>query len=397
MGKKRPTRVQDTVIFKVSLLSISLFLIMAPAVSPALPLMYKAFPGVDQAGVEILVTIPNLGIIIGLIISPFLIAAIGEKATVLAGLIGTLLTGTFPMYVSAYIPILISRLLIGVSIGLYNSLALSLIPRFYRDDKGELATMVGFQNVTGSLGAAIASFLISWLITISWHAAFAVFFLVIPVFIVFTLFVPLPKDKNQEQGSAQPKKKQHITSEIVLIAVLMFLFYLFYMPVSYKLPAFVIAEHLGSISNVSTLTGVFNLISIPIGASFGFFFKRLHDKLFPLGCATIALGFFITTFSVNFAMLIVGTLIIGIGFGSTTPYLYNWLDLAAPKDSVNLATTIVLIVVNIGCGISPMVINVMSSDPKQDLLISACFFALGTIYGLIHYFHVRKSTVNIII
>ena len=117
---KKAKRTQDHLIFKISLLSISIFLMMAPAISPALPLMYHAFPGVDQAGVETLATIPNIGIVIGLLISPFLIRFIGEKATILTGLVVTLLSGTFPMYATAYTPILISRFLIGAGIGLFN-------------------------------------------------------------------------------------------------------------------------------------------------------------------------------------------------------------------------------------------------------------------------------------
>ncbi len=152
MNEKNP---QDHVIFKISLLSISIFLMMAPAIAPALPLMYHAFPGIDKAGVEMLSTIPNIGIVIGLLISPFLIKLMGEKPTTITGLVITLLAGTFPMYATAYTPILISRFLIGAGIGLFNSLAVSLIPQFYSSNEEKLATMVGYQNVMGSLGAAL--------------------------------------------------------------------------------------------------------------------------------------------------------------------------------------------------------------------------------------------------
>lgn len=202
--------IQDHLIFKISLLSISIFLMMAPAIAPALPLMYNAFPGV-----EMLSTIPNIGIVIGLFVSPFLIKFIGEKATIIVGLLITLIAGTFPMYMTAYSPILVSRFLIGAGIGLFNSLAVSLIPQFYGNDEDKLATMVGFQNVMGSLGAAIASFLISWLLTISWHAAFAIYFLVIPVLILFTIFVPLPSSrisKKNTQTANKPKEKQTINA-----------------------------------------------------------------------------------------------------------------------------------------------------------------------------------------
>lgn len=135
---------------------------MAPAISPALPLMYNAFPGVDRGGVETLATIPNIGIVTGLLISPFLIRLVGEKATIITGLIVTLLAGTFPMYATAYTPILVSRFLIGAGIGLFNSLAVSLIPEFYSREEEELASMIGFQNVMGSVGAAAAHQLVSW-------------------------------------------------------------------------------------------------------------------------------------------------------------------------------------------------------------------------------------------
>lgn len=382
----------DHILFKISLLSISIFLMMAPAIAPALPLMYHAFPGVDKAGVEMLSTIPNIGIVIGLLISPFLIKFIGEKPTIIMGLLTTLLAGTFPMYATAYMPILISRFLIGAGIGLFNSLAVSLIPQFYSNNEEKLATMVGYQNVMGSLGAAVASFLISWLLTISWHAAFAIYFLVIPVLILFVLFVPLPSSKQplNKQGAAR-KEKQTINKKVILISILMFFIFLFYMPMSFKIPALVVQEKLGTVSEVSALTGVLNLVGIPIGASFGFFFKRLHDKIFPLGFSLVALGFFLIALAGNFLMLSAGCLILGVGFGLGVPYMYNWLDWSAPENSINLATTIVLVLVNIGCAISPMIINAITPSAKIGLLISAIFFTCFSLYAVLHYLRVHKK------
>lgn len=235
--KKAP---EKQVIFKISLLSISLFLMMAPQISSALPLMYKAFPGVNQAAVQTLSTIPNFGIVLGLVISPFLVKFLGEKVTILTGLLLTLISGVFPMFASAYTPILISRFLIGLGIGTFNSLAVSLIPEFYSQDEEEMATMIGYQNVMSSIGAALSSFLVSYLVTISWHAAFAIYFLVIPALILFTLFVPLKKQPVvTSQHEARPK--QSINSKVILIAGLMFAIFAFYMPMAYELPSLIVS------------------------------------------------------------------------------------------------------------------------------------------------------------
>lgn len=388
MSKRRK---QDTLIFKIALLSISMFCTMAPAISPALPLMYNAFPGVSKAEVETLTTIPNIGIVIGLLFSPFLIKLIGQKMTVLVGLIVTLVAGTFPMYVNQYLPILISRFIIGGGIGLFNSLAVSLIPQFYSNDEEELATMIGYQGVMGGIGNAVVSFLLTWLLMINWHAAFSIYLLIIPSLILFAIFVSMPKEQKNNKKSNKLKVKQHLNREVALISILMFLLLIFYMPVSFKMPALVVQEKLGIISQLSTLSGILSIVGIPIGASFGFLFKKLHDKIFPIGFAIVTVGFLLIALASNFEILAVGNFVAGVGSGMGLPYMYNWLDWAAPKDSVNLATTIVLVLVNVGCFISPTIINAITSSPRGTFLVSAGFFGLFTIYAIFHYARVHNK------
>ena len=385
--------VKERISFKISLLSISLFLMIAPQISAALPLMYDAFPGVSQSGVETLATVPNFGIMVGLFISPFLIRILGQKSTVLTGLVITLLAGTFPMYATAFTPILISRFLLGAGIGLFNSLAVSLIPQFYDDNEEERATMLGFQNVMSSIGAAVSSFLLGYLVTISWHAAFVIYFLVVPALILFALFVPLKKE-NTQVAQSSTHQKQSINGKVILIAILMFFIFMFYLPMSYKLPNMIIENGIGTSSTAAMVAGFSTLVGIPVGASFGFFFKKLRDKIFLLGFLLVTLGFFIIAVSHNLASLLLAVLISGIGFGFAVPYMYNWLGWAAPQNSVNLATTVVLVMVNVGCFVSPTIMGVLSSflgsAASDTLLVSAIGFACITVYAVAHYVRVHN-------
>ena len=71
-------------IFKATLLAISLFIMMPSVISPALPLMEKAFTMSWSSSspavlIELLTTIPNFGEIFGLLINPFLVKKIGRK------------------------------------------------------------------------------------------------------------------------------------------------------------------------------------------------------------------------------------------------------------------------------------------------------------------------------
>ncbi len=394
---------QDRFIFKASLLSISLFLMMAPQIASALPLMYHAFKGVQAAGVQTLSTIPNFGIVAGLLVSPFMVRWFHEKATIIIGLLVTLIARTFPMYASAYVPILISRFLIGLGIGLFNSLAVSLIPQFYKRDEDELARMIGYQNVMGSVGAAIASFLVSYLVTISWHAAFAIYLLVIPVLILFALFVPLPHAAAARQTNQTETKatgSHQINRPVVVISILMFLVFTFYMPFSYELPSLIVNEGLGNASTAALIAGLSTLVSIPIGASFGFFFKRLHDRIFPLGFGLVAAGFLLIAVATNIIFLFIAVVILGFGFGLGVPYLYNWLDWAAPEQSLNLATTIVLVLVNIGCFVSPTIMDALAGavghgTPRGMMVLSGAAFICIAIYAVGHYLHVHRTQANV--
>lgn len=388
----------QSLLFKISLLSISLFLMMAPQISAALPLMYNEFAGVGKAGVETLSTIPNFGIILGLVISPLFIRWIGQKFTVILGLLVTLFAGTLPIYVSAYMVILLSRLFLGVGIGLFNSLAVSLIPQFFKEDEEELATMLGFQNVMGAVGAAISSFLVGYLVTLSWHAAFAIYLLVIPALILFSLFIPNDRANHvQAEQVAHPNNK--VNGKVILIAGLMLVIFVFFMPMAYKLPILITQEGLGNLTQAALLAGISSLLGIPLGASFGYFFKILHDKIFPLGFILLASGFAILTIAPNLIVVFIGMVLLGFGSGLAIPYMYNWLAWAAPEKSMNLATTIVLVMVNIGCFLSPYIINTLTAffgndSPRMTMFASTLAFIALAVYAIAHYIRVHRVSVS---
>ncbi|AEB07565.1 major facilitator superfamily MFS_1 [Coriobacterium glomerans PW2] len=394
-------RLQQTFIFKVSLLSISLFLSMAPQISSALPLMYGAFPGIDQAGVETLATIPNFGIMAGLLISPQLARLIGKKLTIVLGLVIGLIAGTVPMATDSYILILITRFLLGAGIGLFNSLAVSLIPQFYLEDKNELATMIGYQNVMGGVGAALASLLVSHLVVISWHAAFGIYLLFIPSLVAFTMFVPLKSHaRHPDEDASRPgdfeKHPRRINASVIEIAVLMFLIFVFFMPMSFRLPNLVVSEGIGTASQIALVGAGTTLVGIPVGMAYGFLFKHLREVLFPLGFGLTTLGFLAVATAPDLAFLIVAVLVVGVGFGLAVPYVYTWLDQVAPQESINFATTVILVLVNLGCFVSPMLISAISSfigirGPRAEMLISVVAFAAMFIYAVKHVVNARAT------
>lgn len=382
-------------LFKVALLSISLLLMIAPQISSVLPLMYSSFPDVSRAAVETLSTIPNIGIVVGLVLSPFLIKLLGTKTTVITGLIIALLAGTYPMYATGYTLILVSRFLLGAGIGLFNSLAVSLLSKFYEGD--ELSTMLGFQNSMGSVGAAIFSFCVGILAVNGWHATFAIYLAALPILLLFGFVVKLP-DQQQTDSANQPANQEEnkINASVIEIAIVMFFMYVFFMPMSFKLPQLATSQKIANVSQIAFVSSVVTLIGIPVGMCYGFLKKKLHDLILPIGLLLQVAGLLAIAYAVNLPMLFVAVIVLGAGFGLSVPYIFNWLDEAAPKNSVNFATTITLILVNIGCAVSPTIINWLgatlgSGTPRSDMTMAGIGMAILFCYSIVHYLQIKKQ------
>ncbi len=345
-------------IFKISLLSMSLLLMLAPTIAPALPMMISDFPEQSKSSVELLLTVPNFGIILALFVSPFFIKFTGKKVTVIIGLILALLSGALPIFTQQFTLIFISRFMFGFGIGLFNSLAVSLLADYYEGD--DLSTMMGFQAMTGAIGAAGASFAVSFLITKGWQASFSIYLIILPVLILFALFVPIKKETSIT-SEKQPKEKQVINSQIWSLVLIVFGLFTCYMVIPVKLPELVLSKGLGSMSSVSIITGISTLVGIPIGMMYGKIHQALKDKVLIIGLTLIPLGLAIVCFSPYLFLVALGVMVSGIGFGLSLPFIYTEVARVSPSQSVNLAYTYILISTNIGVFASPLILNTLGS------------------------------------
>ena len=112
-------------ILKLTILSISLMLSAASAISVTLPMIKNQFPDIAPATVESLVTIPSFTMLIFILLSSFIVKGIGKKKTVMLGLTLAFVGGVIPVFVTNFSVIYISRFILGAGTGIYNSLAVS--------------------------------------------------------------------------------------------------------------------------------------------------------------------------------------------------------------------------------------------------------------------------------
>lgn len=374
-------------IFKCALLSISMLLMAAPNIAAAIPLMSKTFTAQSASAIETISTIPNLGIIVGIFISSILTNFLSQKRTVLFGLMIAFICGIIPAFSNNYYLVLGSRLIFGFGIGLFNSLAISMISDFYSGD--ELSTMMGFQNAINSLGSSILSFLVGYLITFGWHATFLIYAIALPILILFGLVIPNVQADTAKQVS---KPHQKINSAIILISILTFFIYVFFMVVTVKMADLLTYKNIGTASQAATVLGGFTLVGMLASSAYGMIHKVLKELTLPVGFLLMASGFFTISVAVNLIAVISGVVLIGLGFGIVIPYIYTIVNTVAPAGSQNLASSVMLIFTNIGVFLSPTIINFLSkifgnTQPDTNMRVCAYGFVILFIVAAAMYLY----------
>lgn len=382
--------------FKLALLSLSLLLMSSSQVSAALPLMYTFFSGFSRTAVETLITIPNIGIVVGLLGNQFLIRILQIKGTVIIGLVMVLIAGTFPIYCNFYGPLLLSRFLLGLGIGLFNSLAVSLLYRFYQ--KSELDTMLGLQNATSSIGAAVFSFTVSYLINFGWHSVFWIYICALPILILFGLVIVIPATNSNAPNNSHLKNFK-INSSVIEIIILMFFIHLFFLPISFKLPQLVLSEKIGNMSQVAMISGVTTLMGIPVGIIYGKMKKHLRQKTLLLGIFLQTIGIGVVAYSINLLWVFIGVFLAGSGFGIAVPDMYDWLGNIVSTAAANITTTMTIIAVNLGCFVSPAVINYLNKNlanntPRTAMIVDFEGMVFLLIYICMRFLINKKKSLD---
>lgn len=256
---------------------------------------------------------------------------------------------------------------------------------------------LAFKTRWGSVGAAVFSFCVGLLAVLGWHATFAIYLVSLPIILLFGLVVSLPDEKSSETNTGAPaaKEENKINGSVVEISLIMFFMYVFFMPMTFKLPQLATTQKIANVSQIAFVSSVATLVGIPVGMCYGYLKKKLQDLILPIGLLLQVVGLLALAYASNLPVLVIAVIVLGTGFGLSVPYIFNWLDETAPQNSVNFATTITLVLVNVGCAASPTIIDWLGSSlgngsPRADMTMAGAGMAILFCYSLIHYFKVKK-------
>lgn len=374
---------------KFSLLSISILLMSHLAISPVIPNLYSFYhgsnPNIGLASVESLATIPAMMITIFVLLSNGVIKFIGKKNTVLLGLILIFIFGIVPTFTTNFKVVLISRLLLGAGIGLFNSLSISMISDFF--DEEYRGTMIGLRTAFLNIGKALTTFISGYLLIYGIQYTFLVYALTLPIFIIFLLFVPNTENVNNKKVSIKFHK------ETILLTLLTFLVGISYMGATIKIPTLLAEKYHYQPDVARNLLTILALSGILSGVIFGILVKRFKNLTLPIMLSFMTVGSILFTLTNNILIFYVAAIFIGISFVGTMSFNFFYISKELENKFINFATSVILVGGNIGVILTPVVLTKIPEALNLEKYTTPFFIttALMLVSTLVSYTVLRNK------
>ena len=368
---------QKSLLQKGAILSISLMLTSSQAINGVIPQMKQSL-GISQSQSELLGTAPSITVIVFILLSSYFAKRIGMKKTIILGLLLAGIGGIIPVLTATFQTVLISRVILGAGLGVYNSLAVTYISSLYSGNTR--ATLLGIRNSMEALGQTILIFLAGVLVNINWTASFLVYAIAFPVALLFALKVPEIRDENSDIPENHVKEKMNpMVFALVLFAILLVMNSI---AISVRF-ASIATEIKGVNFNASNYLALMPILGILAGFMFGPINKWIGKGTLYLGIIFFIISnLLIAVSNGNMTFLLTGLFLSSITGSWCFPFIFSNLDKVTTKNTINFATSLIFIGCNIGNFIAPIAMQ-LAQFLTRSTNLTAPFFVFAGIFIVI--------------
>ncbi|MFT8339120.1 MFS transporter [Schleiferilactobacillus harbinensis] len=359
-----------------SILSISLVGGVSTLITGILPQLEREFATVSTTMVEWLVTAANISALVTLLANPYLTRRWGIKKVVVTGLWLAALTGVIPLFTHVYWLVLLSRLALGLGIGLFSPHAIGLIAHTYH---GELrARLLGYQTGLGALGNALFLALAGLVVAFSWRNVFLLYLLLGGVALLAS--AGLPASEAAVPADQLAVKKLPVSRW--LLVALAFVTYLLIWGVQLKLPRLFLDRAFGSAELANWTLSAMNMGGLLAGLTFGRVHRYLHQYTLTLGYAGAALAVVLLLTTANTLVAVGSAVFFNFIYSYTGPYLVYRSQLDLPPAQIDAMSSWLTIATVISAFFAPPVWNFLGALGPGTVTTNVLLWAAGLL-GLI--------------
>ena len=377
-----------------AIMTISFIQMASNAPSPAVADMAKAFPETSDAGIQYIMTMPNLMVVLlssitaimSMKVSKKLLASMGMSLAILSGILAYL---NHQSVRSLYV----CQAMLGIGIGLAIPIANSLITDYFEGKEKD--TLLGWQTSAANIGSMLMTFLAGILVSYGWYNIFLVYLLAVPGLLLTLLFVPrdnarsaknqLLSTSSQTAGTdvlteKKVEKRVGIPSgciKYILVAPIFML--LFYMGPT-NLAMLIEEKGIGS----PMFSGITMTVLLFGGTIMGLLFGKLSEKIstytIPLGFISLAVGFLVLYSTRSIIQTLIGALLVGMSNTMVLPQCMGQMATGNNRQTTFLLS-VVLSMANLGTFLAPVLTTASAIITKRSLVSSRILFT--AIFALI--------------
>jgi len=366
----------DSLLTKATLLAVSSLTVMAGAtIAPSLPAMQDHFTEVANVEfwVRLVLTMPALFIVIGSPIAGIIVDRLGRKPLLLACAALYGLAGSSGFFLNSLFTILGGRALLGLAVAGIMVSATTLIADYYVG--AARATFMGLQAAFMGLGGVIFLSVGGSVAEVSWRYPFLIYLFAWVLLPLILISIYEPHRNNSGSRPQEHQEKVNIatpTNLLVLIFAVTTLSQIIFYLIPVQLPFYLRTLTKATPAQSGMAIALTTLFSAFASMGYGAV-KRRFDfvTILPLIFGFLGIGYIIIGSVSNYALILLGLAIAGLGLGLLMPNMNVWLSASVP-DAIRgralggLSTSMFL-----GQFLSP----VLSQPINQN-------FGLGTTYAL---------------
>lgn len=372
----------------IGVLSLSLILTSAMAVSGCIPAMIEEFSEYSRSSVELLLSVPAFAMMTMIALSPIMAKYIPERVIVASGLIIFAVMGLVPVFVRSYPVIFASRIVFGLGTGLVNAKAITMVGERFT---GELQQKLqGIRCSMETIGQTVLTLIAGQLLVFGWNYSFLIYSVAFVVLILFLAFVPVREnatvEANAENGdvSNQSGERGRLTAKNWLFilgnALLGYLMVSTNVSLSLRIPSYMIETGIGTAVDGSTIMGISTFAGFLAGLVFGAMAKKLGDNINLVSLCIGAAGLIIILFAKNFVVMALGAALSGFCVTCCTSKVFGSLPECLPANTLATANAAVLVGCNLGSFTAPFVLGVIN---VVNPALHAGFVAYAGVYAIL--------------
>jgi len=299
-------------------------------ISPVLPHMAEEFSDVENSEflVKLVLTLPALFIAIMSPIAGRLIDKYGRVRILWMSLILYALSGAAGYFLNNLYHLLVSRAILGISVGMSMTIAITLIADYFEGE--ERQKFVGIQVAFMSMGGILFISLGGYLTDIGWRFPFFIYLFSLLVLPFSIIYLQEPTIVEKEKRANPEVQSPGIIWLLFFNTMIMWIIF-FLIPV--QLPF-----HIKAIGiEKNTLTGFAIAASTAFSAVSAVFYSKIKGRfsfltIFSVGYLLMASGFASLAISENYTMVIIAMMLSGLGMGMMIPNTNMWVMKLAPSE-----------------------------------------------------------------